>query len=188
MKLKRSSKKTWNIVSWISVYLVLVVAIIFMGGNLAGIKPYSVLSGSMEPTYMTGSVIFVMEKEPEDIKVGDPISFVLDESLTVATHRVVEIDVDQEHFITKGDANDSIDAKPVHFNNLIGIPIYTIPKLGYFVSYIQRPPGKYIAFIMAALLLMLAFVPGLFDEDKDKVKENKKKLKKLKRTTKREEP
>ena len=58
----------------------------------------------------------------------------------------------------------------MHFNNLIGKPVFTIPKLGYFANYVQNPPGKYVALAAAAILLLLAFVPSLFDDDKPKKK------------------
>lgn len=171
--MSRTIKAIWNTVTWILVIIVVALAVMLVGVKLAGIETFSVLSGSMEPTYHVGSVIYVKEVEPEEVEVGDPITFVLDENLTVATHRVVEIDAASQHFITKGDANQFIDAKPVHFNNLIGKPIFTIPKMGYIVNYIQNPPGKYIAIAMAAIILMLAFVPSLF-EDEEKPKKKKK--------------
>ena len=87
----------------------------------------------------------------------------------------MEIDETNQNFITKGDANEFIDAAPVHYNNLIGVPKMTVPKLGYLANFIQHPPGKYIAIAVAALLLLLAFLPDLFDEEKDKPKKKKKK-------------
>ena len=45
----------------------------------------------MEPTYHVGSLLYVKKIAPEAVQVGDPITFVLDENLTVVTHRVVEI-------------------------------------------------------------------------------------------------
>ena len=48
----------------------------------------------------------------------------------------------------------------------------TIPKIGYFVNYIQNPPGKYLAIAFAALCILLAFLPDLFD-DSDKKKKKK---------------
>ena len=172
--MNKKIKKTWNLISTILVVIVVVLAVMIVGVKLVGFHPYAVLSGSMEPTYHVGSLIYVKETPPEEVQVGDPITFVLNEDLTVATHRVVEIDAENQHFITKGDANEFVDAAPVHFNNLIGVPKMTVPKLGYLANFIQHPPGKYIAIAIAAILLLLAFLPDLFDEDKDKAKRKKK--------------
>ena len=166
--MSKSIKKIWNIISIVIVVVVVALAVLLVGVRVIGFDTYAVLSGSMEPNYHTGSLIYVKDVPPEEIEVGDPITFVLDENLTVATHRVVEIDEETQHFTTKGDANEFVDAKPVHFNNLIGKPVFTIPKLGYFANYVQNPPGKYVALAAAAILLLLAFVPSLFDEEKPK--------------------
>lgn len=165
---KSTGKRVWGAISTILVIIVIILTLMLVGTKLIGIQPYAVLSGSMEPTYHTGSLIYVKETAPENIEVGDPITFVMDENLTVATHRVVEIDEESQHFTTKGDANEFTDASPVHFNNLIGKPVFTIPYLGYLANFIQNPPGRYIAIVMAALILLLAFLPGLFDDDKEK--------------------
>ena len=164
------AKRVWNIVSGILIAIMVVLVVMLVGVRLIGYQPYCVLSGSMEPTYHTGSLIYVKKADPQDIKVGDPITFVLDENLTVATHRVIEIDEADRHFYTKGDANEYPDASPVHFNNLIGRPSFTIPYMGYVANYIQNPPGRYIAIAAAAVILLLIFIPDLFDDSKKKGK------------------
>ncbi len=164
------AKRVWNIVSGILIAIMVVLVVMLVGVRLIGYQPYCVLSGSMEPTYRTGSLIYVKKADPQDIKVGDPITFVLDENLTVATHRVIEIDEADRHFYTKGDANEYPDASPVHFNNLIGRPSFTIPYMGYVANYIQNPPGRYIAIAAAAVILLLIFIPDLFDDSKKKGK------------------
>ena len=84
--------KLWNIISTLIVILIVILAILLGGVRLVGLRPFAVLSGSMEPTYHVGSLIYVKSCDPEDVEVGDPITFVLDEDLNVATHRVISID------------------------------------------------------------------------------------------------
>ena len=91
-------KKIWNAVSWLLVAAVVVLAVLLAGVRLVGITPYAVLSGSMEPTYPVGSLIYVKDADPEDVQVGDPITFVLNEDLVVATHRVIDIDEENGYF------------------------------------------------------------------------------------------
>lgn len=164
-----TGRKIYNSITTILVVIVVVAAALLVGAKLIGFQTYSVLSGSMEPTYHTGSLIYVKKTDPQNIKVGDPITFVLDENLTVATHRVIKIDDPNQHFYTQGDANEYPDASPVHYKNLIGKPVFTIPYLGYFAAYVQNPPGKYLAIAAAAIIILLVFLPDLFDDkNKDK--------------------
>ncbi len=84
-------KKIWNAVSTLLVVVVVALAVLLVGVRVVGLTPYAVLSGSMEPTYHVGSLIYVKSIEPQDVEVGMPLTFVVDENLTVATHRVVDI-------------------------------------------------------------------------------------------------
>ena len=54
---KRSVKKTWNIISTVLVALVVLLALLLVGARIFGLQVFTVLSGSMEPTYHTGSLI-----------------------------------------------------------------------------------------------------------------------------------
>lgn len=167
MTTKSGLKKIWSIFSTTVVVLVVLIAVFLMGSRIVGFRVFNVISGSMEPTYSVGDLIYVQEVDPDTIEIGDPITFVMNEDLVVATHRVVNIDIQSRHFYTKGDANDTPDASPVHFNNLIGKPIFSIPKLGYVSDYIQNPPGMYVTIGVAVLLLSLVFLPDLFRKKED---------------------
>ena len=165
-------KKVWNVISSILVALVVIFAALLVGARLFGLQVFTVLSGSMEPAYHTGSLIYVKKVDPATIKEGQAITFLLAED-TVATHRVIEVVPDEEdptvlRFRTKGDANDSPDGGLVHYKNVIGVPVFTIPYLGYVANYIQQPPGMYVAISAGAILLLLVFLPDLFSDDKKK--------------------
>lgn len=159
--MQKTSKlaKAWNVFTGILVAAVVLLAIMLMGARVAGYQVFNVISGSMEPTFSVGDLIYVKKVSPSEIKVGDPITFVLNENLVVATHRVVEIDAENQHFYTKGDANDTTDAAPVHFNNVIGIAKFSIPYLGYVSDYIQNPPGTYVAVTAGILLIIAVYLP-----------------------------
>lgn len=168
--MNKTVKKIWNWLTTILVVLVVILAILLVGARLIGLQVFTVLSGSMEPTYHVGSLIYVKKVDPFQLKSGDVITFMLDED-TVATHRVVEVVPDEEdasviRFRTKGDANEAEDGSLVHYRNVIGTPVFTIPKLGYLANYIQHPPGTYVAISAGAILLLLVFIPDLFSDDK----------------------
>lgn len=163
-------KKIWNAFTTVLVALVVILALLLVGARLIGLQVFTVLSGSMEPTYHTGSLIYVKSVDPFELREGDVITFMLDED-TIATHRIVEVVPDENdrsvvRFQTKGDANDAVDGSLVHYKNVVGSPVFTIPKLGYVANYIQNPPGTYIAMSAGAILLILVFLPDIFADDK----------------------
>ena len=89
----RAIKKIWNFFNTLLVTAVVLLAIALVGVRLVGLTPYAVLSGSMEPTYHVGSLIYVKDIAPEEIEVGMPLTFIVNEDLLIATHRVVDIAV-----------------------------------------------------------------------------------------------
>jgi len=176
MQMPKNVKKIWDTATTVLVVLVVIFAIFLMGSRLMGLQVFNVISGSMEPTYSVGDLIYVKEVDPDSVKVGDPITFVLNEDLVVATHRVVSVDSENRQFTTKGDANSTEDAAPVHFNNLIGVPVFAIPLLGYISAYIQSPPGMYVAIGFGVLLLAAVFLPDMLTK-KDKKEEQQEEAK-----------
>lgn len=167
MKRNNVFKKIWNVSSTILVGLFVLCAMFLMGSRLLGYQVFNVISGSMEPTYSVGDLIYVKDANPYKIEVGTPITFVLNENLVVATHRVVEVDEENQHFYTKGDANDTPDATPVHFNNVIGVPQFSIPLLGYVSDFVQNPPGMYITVGVGFVLILVVFLPDFFGKKKE---------------------
>jgi len=159
--MKKKSGSFWRVLSTFLVVLAVLLAVSLVGVRVIGLTPYAVLSGSMEPTYHVGALIYVKSVDPQEVQVGDPITFVMDEDSDVATHRVIRIDSDEKLFYTKGDANDAEDGAPVYWPNLIGIPVFTLPYLGYASNFVQHPPGMYLAIAAAAILLLLTFAPDL---------------------------
>ena len=206
--MSKTIKKTWNIITSVLVALAVLLAIALVGVRLVGLDVYTVLSGSMEPTYHTGSLIYVKDIDYTDVQGctvlgegetapagvdtfeydgetyladGTVLTFMLSED-TIATHRCVAVVPDEEdpsvlRFVTKGDANGTADGSLVHYKNVIGTPVFTLPYMGYVANYIQNPPGTYIAISAGAILLLLVFLPDLLggeDEKKDEKKSRKK--------------
>ena len=166
-------KKILKIISNVLVIFVMVLAILLVGVRIFGLKVFTVLSPSMEPTYKTGSVIYVKSVEPENLKVNDVITFSISKT-TTATHRIVEILPETKgalYFQTKGDANEVKDASPVHEANIIGIPVFTIPYIGYLANIIQNPRSKYISIAIILILLIVVFMLDTLTSDDDKKNE-----------------
>lgn len=154
----------WGIVSWILVAAVVLLAVALVGVRIVGLQPFTVLSGSMEPTFHVGSLIYVKSVDHNQLQPGDPITYMMAQDVVV-THRIVEVVPDDSEpdtiwFITKGDANSDPDGAPVHYRNVIGKPVLSVPYLGYVSSYIQSPPGLYVVLGLCTVLLIAAFWPA----------------------------
>ena len=170
--MSQTIKKIWDWVSGVLIGLVVLLAVALVGVRVIGLQPFVVLSGSMEPTYHVGSLVYVKDVDYKTLQVGDPITYMVSQD-TVVTHRIIEVLVDPEdpdtlRYFTQGDANNTPDGTSVHYRNIIGKPVFTVPYLGYVSHYIQHPPGTYVAIAAGALLILLVFLPDLFEDDKKK--------------------
>ena len=161
--MKQSFSKIWSVVSTVLVGAVVVLAVLLLGGRLLGWQVFTVVSGSMEPVYHVGDLLYVRPTDPADLQPGDVITFVMNEQLVVGTHRIVEVEDTGErlYFYTKGDANAAMDAAPVAQENVLGTPVFSIPLLGSVAAGVQQPPGSYVAVAVGAVLLALVLVPDL---------------------------
>ena len=147
------AKRIVNILLAVYVLLLLAVA----GPGLAGFHIYTVTSGSMEPAIPVASAIYVKEVPFENIHTGDIITYMINGD-TAATHRVAEVHTADEAFITKGDANDTADAKPVSYTNVCGKVMFHIPYLGYGIALLQTGGGWLLLVSLGLLLFILDFL------------------------------
>ena len=159
-------RKAVNVISTVVLVLVCVFAFLLVGVRIFGLQPYTVLSGSMEPEYHVGSLIYVRDAELSELLVDVPITYRMSNGVVV-THRIIEVLVNENNptdvsFRTKGDANDDPDGEPVPFSRVIGRPVFTVPLIGYVCFFIQNPPGIYITVAIVLLVLLLTFIPDLF--------------------------
>jgi signal peptidase len=86
--------------------------LIVLGAAWYDLTPLAVESGSMEPTLPIHSLILVGEARPQDVHVGDIITFDPPGPTPRVTHRVVareRVEGSGWYFWTKGDANPAPD-------------------------------------------------------------------------------
>ncbi len=128
--------------------------------SLFNLRIFTVVSGSMEPKYKIGDVLISMETKPEDIKVGDTISYI-GERGTVAgkiiTHQVESIDKDLNNkyvFHTKGLANDISDIYPVTEDQVYGVVVYKVFLLSLVYKVIGTTWGLFV-FVVIPLLYIV---------------------------------
>jgi len=113
-----------------------------------------VYTGSMEPALPIGSVVVIKPVDTETLNIGDIICFRLSESATTTvTHRIINIT--NEGFTTKGDANEDPDQWIVKKENVIGKAIFTIPYIGYIGYFVRTPIGFILLIIIPASLIII---------------------------------
>lgn len=134
-------------------YFICGAAVISLLLFFSGIRPYVVMTPSMEPEFEVGSLCIVNHNEKyENIKKDDVIIFKLSDTAYV-THRAVEITDDG--IITQGDNNKIVDEKKVTSQNYCGKVIFNIPKIGYVFDYVKSPYG--IICLISVLILLISF-------------------------------
>lgn len=154
--------------------LLVVLVLLFAAPRLVGMRMFSVLSGSMEPAYSTGDLIYVRPIATDELQVGDVISFVMNSQGTVATHRITEIDEENRQVYTKGDANEVSDGKAVKFENVIGKVVFAIPLAGYLIGFINTAPGKIITVTIIVSLILLVLLLQRLSGDEDEAEAEQK--------------
>ena len=150
-------KKIIDVVSSIIFCGFIFIAILLLIPRFMGIQPIAVLSGSMEPSYHVGSVVYVKQNISRDnIQVGDVITFNISDE-TMVTHRVVSINDD--HYVTKGDANEVNDGGYIRYNQIVGKCVFSIPYLGYIAMYAASQKGILTLFFILFLTILITFIP-----------------------------
>ncbi len=143
-----------------------------------GFTSMIVLSGSMsgdaDDHIEVGDMIFTRTVNPDELAVGDVITF-MENGKTTVTHRIIGINEDGT-FKTQGDANNSEDQLPVHKDNVIGKFWFRIPKLGDAAMFAQTPTGMLVVIgVPLVLYLLLDMVLRARQNKKDKQKADEEK-------------
>lgn len=122
---------------------------------------YTIISGSMIPKIRVyDTVINVKVDNPNDIVVGDVITFVSTSILspgTTITHRVIGITKDENGNVcyqTKGDNNDIADQACAKYHNVIGKVVFKIPQLGRIQFFLASRAGWLLCILVPALIII----------------------------------
>lgn len=123
--------------------------------SVAGYRLYTVLSGSMSPSFGPGSLVAVRPCDSAALREGDVITF-QNANGTIITHRIVGIEgQDGLRFVTKGDANSIQDSAPVPQERVIGSVALAIPWLGWMLTFTQTKQGLLLMVIIPSLVVMV---------------------------------
>lgn len=117
--------------------------------TLFGVGVAVVMSGSMSGEIEVNDLVVVQESD--SYKKGDVITF--DSGNSIVTHRIVE--VTDEGFVTKGDANNTEDSGTVSLDKVQGKVVAVIPKLGAVINFMRSTLGM-LTIVGAVIIIILA--------------------------------
>lgn len=126
-----------------------------LGNFVPFYESFIVSSGSMEPELMTGSTLYTLKTAPENIRVGDTITYADGGRFT--THKVIEKrnQSGEISFKTKGIANENPDPGYVSGDELVGKKIFSIPFMGYLITWAGTSAGVLTLIFLPATLIIL---------------------------------
>lgn len=159
---------------------------------LGGIRIFNIVSESMVPKYNTGDVLVVKSIEPQNIKVGDDIAYIGQESTfnqKIVTHQVIKIDYENGEYIfhTKGIAN-ILEDPLVHQNQVFGKVVYKIWILSLISKILSNVYVVFFGIFVPIVILIfwtILKLKGLVEvEEYEEEIEPKKNTKKNTKTTK----
>lgn len=135
--------------------------------SLGSYSMFTVLTGSMSPTFEAGSVIITQKVDADKLQTGDILTYApLDNNNTLVTHRIVEVVNDDTgySYITRGDANNVNDLAPVPYEAVVGRVIFWMNGVGTVLLFIRTPRGIAFTVMIVLLLMLLSFLLGKLKE------------------------
>ena len=184
---KQNNRKKLGMILKIITYpfIALIILLVFYAGylkyikheddiNILGFRQYVVATGSMEPQYNIGDLIITKEKAKEEIKTGDIINYISNDKTNTVTHRIVDIvkKDGQIFYRTKGDNNNSEDSELVNYNQVKGVLVFKISKVGTIMTKLITETGITIIFA----IIILSYLRDKNKEEKIIARENARKI------------
>lgn len=164
------------------IILILLIAVLalqrFSNNKIAigGYRAFNVATGSMIPTYQIGDVLIVKEVNPDELKEGDPVSY-LGKSGSFAgkivTHRIIKIEETENGkvFHTKGDNNDAEDPV-IKGDQIYGKVIYKCVILSMLTKLMNNLTAFYVIVFIPLGVLIFLQVKDRLDEKREEKQAN----------------
>ena len=125
--------------------------------SVGGYFPLIVLTDSMYPVIESGDLIICHTEDPENVQVGDVISFFdpAGNGTSIVTHRVLEVIEDGGlKYRTQGVNNNTEDRVLVPEENLVGVYQSRIGGAGHIAMFMQSTTGLIICVVLPIILLV----------------------------------
>ena len=177
-KVKKIAETCVNVLIWIIlVFSLLITILVFSAqGNEDGVPSIfgkslvTIETGSMEPTYKGGDLVFMTKLSDEaksNLKPGDIITYrapidINNDGMTgdINTHRIVSIDQDALRVQTKGDneeTNKAEDNYTIHYSDIIGICTEDgkLAGVGSVIKFLRSSLGFFLCIVLPLILFFL---------------------------------
>lgn len=126
-----------------------------------GYAPLIVISDSMDIEYGNpgafnkNDLILIKETDPTTLEVGDIVTYMTKDQ-EVVTHRIIKHTTvnGEPGYITQGDFSPSED-DPITYDQVVGIYVTRIPKLGGVATFLQTPTGVIILIGIPVLIFLI---------------------------------
>lgn len=144
-------------------FVLMLAVLIGVAPLFVGLHPFVIISGSMEPTIHTGSVVLARTVSPSDLHVGDVIAFNPHANAALPiVHRIVALTERNgtRYATTRGDANTGDDAEMALTGPVLKVDM-AIPLVGYAVYYAAQPIGT-----LVLIWIPLSLLIGLWVKDR----------------------
>ncbi|WP_062350266.1 signal peptidase I SipW [Bacillus kwashiorkori] len=165
--MKKNKVWVWvnRIVTTLLFVLLLSVATLVIASRISGGEPSlfgyqlkTVLSGSMEPSIKTGSIIAVKPGgDMTRFQENDVITYRTEDGKLI-THRIIEVITNESGtmYRTKGDNNETADNELVLSPNIVAeYTGFTIPFVGYFSEFAKSKNGNLFLLIIPGILIFV---------------------------------
>lgn len=119
-------------------------------------RALTVLSGSMSPAIETGDVVAVRGVRASEVAPGEVITFTdPEDDSRLITHRVADVRLGggKARFVTKGDANRTVERWTIPADGELGRAMYRIPKVGHLAGWTRNPQLRFLLLALPVLLL-----------------------------------
>ena len=141
---------------------------------VTGSQTYSVLTGSMAPTYPPGTFLVVKPTDFDTLQTGDVVTYQIESGRPdVVTHRIIGFSSGQDgerQLITQGDNNDLADETPVMEIQVRGELFYAVPYVGFLANALGQTDRSWVITALAVALIgigVFSMVRGLLKDRRE---------------------
>jgi signal peptidase len=154
---------------------IVAVAIFYPGLILLHYEPMVIVTGSMQKTIPVGSLVVDQKVSPQQLKVGDVISFQKPLGAKgIDTHRIVAIKVDhgKRLYQTKGDSNPIADPWVISFERGTAAHrmVFSVPYAGNALIFARSSLGRLSLVVFVCVILLLGVFKAIAATAKDTIR------------------
>lgn len=178
-KFSEKQKKTFRIVTNTISTVVFVIMILFIGvimfqriavgeSEIFGFRFFVILTDSMTPDLAVGTVIASKEVDPEELAVGDVVTYIpLSGALKGqnVTHKIVRIYTDDDGvltIVTKGVKTGATEDNPVPASQVKGKMVGELKLVAKIFNVLKTPYGFIGLIVLPLVAVMVMFIVGYF--------------------------